>query len=341
MDKQKNDTLELLKLFASYMVVFIHVIFSGYLGVAAETLARFAVPFFFLVSGFYSYGISPLKIKSRIKRILFLIIFATASYTVFNTISLLSKGNLNDVYSYFMQYANPFKLIKLFVLNIPIHLEYLWYLYAALYVYAIFYFVAKSHIDDKVIFIVSISVLFIQILLGEALSIFGIILPGIIVRNFAVMGISFFGLGLFVKKYQHEFYAISNSVIFSSIIIGILESILSRYFFGKKEIYIGSLFILFAFVCVFIKYPDMKFPRFLIALEGCSTYIYVFHDMISKSIRATYMTFGINMNSSVVLKNLHPIIVCIISTIFAYLLIKIQKCLKKQKNNAQFCKELT
>ena len=68
MDKQKNNTLELLKLFASYMVVFIHVVFSGHIGVALEMLARFAVPFFFLVSGFYSYKISPHKIKNRMKK---------------------------------------------------------------------------------------------------------------------------------------------------------------------------------------------------------------------------------------------------------------------------------
>ena len=60
---KKNNTPELLKLFASYMVVFVHVIFSGYIGVAAETLARFAVPFFFLISGFYSYLGLPIKIK--------------------------------------------------------------------------------------------------------------------------------------------------------------------------------------------------------------------------------------------------------------------------------------
>ena len=80
MNMQRNNTLELLKVFAAYMVVFIHVIFSGYVGTAIETLARFAVPFFFVISGFYSYGISTQKIKKRIKKILILIVFAVFSY---------------------------------------------------------------------------------------------------------------------------------------------------------------------------------------------------------------------------------------------------------------------
>lgn len=42
MTVQKNDTLELIKLFASYMVVFIHVMFYGTVGEAMNALGRFA-----------------------------------------------------------------------------------------------------------------------------------------------------------------------------------------------------------------------------------------------------------------------------------------------------------
>lgn len=339
MNKQKNNTLELLKLFASYMVVFIHVIFSGYIGVAVETLARFAVPFFFLISGFYSYGISVQKIRIRIKKILTLTVFAIISYTVFKVLLLLSNGGWNDVLEYFGNYADFFTLIKLFVFNVPVHLEYLWYLYAMIYVYAIFLFVTKYHISDKVIFTVSFSILILHILSGEVCSVFGILLPGMLIRNFAAIGIPFFATGLFVKKYQDKFFRVSNTLILLSIAIGVLVSIFSRYFFEKKEVYIGSLFVLFSLVCVFIKYSNIRYPKFLMALEGCSTYIYIFHDMISKTIRLVYTAFGINMKSSMVLNNLHPIIVCLFSTVFAYLLIKILKSLQKHKNYVQLCKE--
>ena len=63
MNYQKSSTLELLKLFTSYMVLFIHVKFYDKLGTVVETVARFAVPFFFLVSGFHSYEITCDKIK--------------------------------------------------------------------------------------------------------------------------------------------------------------------------------------------------------------------------------------------------------------------------------------
>ena len=83
------------------------------------------------------------------------------------------------------------------------------------------------------------------------------------VRNFAVMGIPFFGLGLFVKKYEFKFQAIPNYAIFASVIIGAFESVVSRCFLGENELHIGSLLILFAMVCTFTKYAEVKYPSFL------------------------------------------------------------------------------
>lgn len=320
------------------MVVFIHVIFSGKIGTVMETLARFAVPFFFLISGFYSYQIPPQKIKKRIRNVLTLIVLAAVSYTLFNMVLLLSTGDRNDISAYFSQYADFLTLVKLFAFNVPVCSEYLWYLYAALYVYVIFYFATIFHVNDKVIFVISISAITLHVLLGEGLAVFGMFLPGLIVRNFAVFGVPFFALGLFVRKYQHKFYTVPNYVILLSLTMGILGSVFSRYYFGKKELYIGSLLILFALVCVFIKYSTNRYPGFLIGLEGCSTYIYIYHDMISKMIRSIYTALGIDMKSYVVLKELHPVIVCIGSTIFAYFLIRILKKLQKD-NNIQFYKK--
>ena len=55
--------------------------------------------------------------------------------------------------------------------------------------------IVKCPGTEKVIFIVSFSLLFLHILLGECLSALGIVVPIPIVRNFALMGIPFFALG--------------------------------------------------------------------------------------------------------------------------------------------------
>jgi len=329
MSIQKNNTLELLKLLASYMVVFIHVSFYGKIGVIADALARFAVPFFFLVSGFYSYQIPCEKIKKRIRNILTLLIFAAICYNIFEIATLLC-WNTDGLVARFNKYTDLSTFINLLIFNMPVSSGHLWYLLAIFYVYVIFYFSTMLHVKDKAIFIISLFLLFLHVLLGEGLSILGIVLPFQFVRNFAVMGIPFFALGLFVKKHEHKFKTIPDYVIFMSLIIGVFESILSRCIFGANELYIGSLFILFATICTFNKYANVKYPSFLTTLEGCSTYIYIFHIIISSVIHIAYGVLGINIYSSIILENLHPLIVCIGSTIFAYFLIKILKKLQKQ-----------
>lgn len=331
MKAPKNYTLELLKLFASYMVVFIHVMFYGKTGVAMNTLARFAVPLFFLISGYYSFQITSEKITKRIKRLLGLSAFATVCYTLFNVAALLSKGTAGGVVSYFERYLDIKTLIKIFIFNVPVSSVHLWFLLALVYTYLIFYFTKVFRFNEKIVFFVSFSLLFLNILLGEGLSASGIRVPVPIVRNFALMGIPFFALGLFTKKHENKLRSIPDYVLVIAVLIGVIESLLSRYFFGKNELYVGSLFVLFAIVTVFIKYPNVKCPQFVYTLSGCSTYIYIFHIMISRVIHQIYKLLAFDFNASVILKYAHPLIVCVVSTAFAYGITQLINVLSSKK----------
>ena len=333
MGAQKNNTLELLKLFASYMVVFIHISFYGNAGVAVDALARFAVPFFFLVSGYFSYNVNCEKIKKRTKHILALFVFAAVCCTVFQIVLLL-KSNPNRLFSLLNAYTDFNTYVDLLVFNRTIISGHLWYLLAALYVYVIFYFATKFKIKEKVIFIVALLLLVLHLLLGEGLAVFGIKIPMQFIRNFALMGIPFFAMGLFVKKYKHKFQKVPGYMVLVFAVIGAFETIISCLIFGQNELYIGSLFILAAVVAVFIKYSNVRYPRVLTALDGCSTYIYIFHIVIATALNVIYSILGIDIYSSLILENLHPIVVCIASTIFAYLFIKIFKKPRKSKLTA-------
>jgi surface polysaccharide O-acyltransferase-like enzyme len=323
MHTQKNNTLELFKLFASYMVVFIHVKFYGRTGYIISDLARFAVPFFFLISGYFSYQITSEKIKKRIKHVVLLFLFSFVLYTVFNVTMMLSRGDTAAIAAYFGRYGNLKTLLTLFVFNETVSSVHLWYLLAIIYVYIIFYLVTTLRFSEKVIFLISFLLLFLHILLGECLSAFGIALPYILVRNFALMGIPFFALGLFAKKHENKCHSIPNYVIVIAVIIGIVETILSRSFLGRNELYVGSLFILFTATVTFIKFSAKKYPSFLNTLASCSTYIYIYHIMLSNFIKEVYIWFDINMEASMLLMNIHPIIVCIVSTVLAYFTIQI------------------
>lgn len=334
MNIQKNHTLEILKLLSSYMIVFIHVPFYGRMGIALNCLARFAVPLFFLISGYFAYQTPLDKIKKRTLNCLTLLIFSSSLYTALKIVVHTLNGGASKAVSFLINYSDPSALVKLFVFNVTRSSVHLWYLMAILYVYIIYYFAMKFRVNEKVIFAVSISLLFLHLLLGEGLSFFGRSLQVHFLRNFALMGIPFFSLGLYVKKYERKLCTVPNYLIVSSAVTGIFLTLLSRYFFSPNELYVGSLFILFAVVCIFIKFQSVKYPSFLVAFDGCSTFIYILHIFVLYVILKSCALLGFDVNASVMRLNLVPVATCIISTPISYLLIRILKKLHRSKNNA-------
>ena len=329
MSHNRNNTLDIIKLFASYWVVFIHVRFYGNMGIVIDALARFAVPLFFTISGFYSYSLTPKQISKRITHILRLLILSVTIYVVWSAGLLFVRQGTQGLAQFISYYLDVANLLKLFLFNLPLSASHLWYLLAILYVYVLYYIVTVFDIRKELIIAVSIFLLLLHIILGEVLAFFKIIVPYYYLRNFALMGIPFFGLGLFVYSHKNRFLNVPNHTIIVLLAAGILETIASRCYFGKNELYIGSLFILVAIIVVFIKYPNITHPHTLIALAGCSTYIYVFHPLVSSTILRGYSLIHINYKSSVLLQTLHPLITCLITTCFVYILDKIAKQLKR------------
>ncbi len=331
---KKNTTLELLKLIASYMVVFIHVSFLGNTGIVMDALARFAVPLFFVTSGFFSYQITPEKIKERIKHILKLIIMATLCYIIFDISELILSGNIGGILPYLLEILHPVMILRLIVFNKPVSSGHLWYLWAMLYVYFVFYFITKRKFEENKIFKLSVFLLALHILLGEGLSLFGITIPIMVIRNFAFMGFPLFAFGLFIKKHRDRICRVHDIVLVPATLIGVAASLGSRFLFGKNELYAGTLLVLFAAVVAFLKHPNPKAFAFMNRLDGCSTYIYIFHIMVSSVLSRIYEAFNIGYVAST---NLHPLWVCVATTILAFIIVQAKSMIKKNNtpNNNQ------
>ena len=326
--ENRNNTLDVMKLVASYMVIFIHVLFPGKMGLAVDALARFAVPLFFFVSGFYAYGASPESIRRKAVRIARLLIFAVLVYIVRDELRLLWNRDFRNVIGYWLSWMKPKTLLKLVVFNTPVYNVHLWYLLACVYVYGLYYAAVKFAVPEKWIFSVSILALLAHLVLGEFLATFHIVVPLSLVRNFALMGIPFFGFGLLARKHKCKIEGVSNWAIAAAMAIGMLESLLSVFLFGRNELYLGSVLVLAALVAIFIKYPNVHYPSWLLSLTGCSTYIYIFHPILPGILGRVYGVLGIQFHESVAVQMIHPIIVCILATVLAVWLGKLTQ--KKQ-----------
>ena len=331
MHTQKNQVLDIIKLIAAYMVVFIHVPFYGAVDVVVDAVARFAVPLFFFISGFFSYGISTEKTKKRITHILKLYFIATVIYTIKNVGVLLAQKDIQGLVAYFMNYTNVKTLIKLFVFNRAVASG-LWHFLALLYVYIIFYFCIKFAVREKVLFVISFILLAAHLFLGEICSMFGIVVSPVLTRNFMLFGIPFFGIGLLVKKHLHKvIIPKSNNMIWLLLALGALLSVVSRVLFGLNELHIGSLFILAGMVMLAIKYADRKYSKTVIRLAACSTNMYIFHPLMNELLKVIYSWLGIQLKYSVLMQMLHPLVVCLLTTLLSLAINEIQSKVAQYK----------
>ena len=83
---RRNEAMELFKLLASVLVVFIHVKFPGTVGSVTVSLARLAVPVFLAISGWFSFGTKPERLLKRLGHILVLFAAAVAAAVMVNNV---------------------------------------------------------------------------------------------------------------------------------------------------------------------------------------------------------------------------------------------------------------
>ena len=138
MYKKTNNTIDFFKALACISVVLIHCRFPGVAGVLVRTIARFAVPFFTMISGFYLISseaemVDAIRLKGKIKHMIKLIAGAELFAFIFFAFGdIISKHTLDFV---ILKYTDVAKWIKFVWDNTPLSYTQFWYLYALLYCY--------------------------------------------------------------------------------------------------------------------------------------------------------------------------------------------------------------
>lgn len=158
----RNKTIDGFRLIAAFLVVCIHAGMPG-LGVVLTPFYKIAVPFFFMISGFYLYDDDRESMNRKIiklmKRIFLIWFQATIIYAVV-TYFCFPEDWLNQ--------AMLFCQAKFWLLNIAPFNSVLWYLLAYLYSLLLIYVINKltnvSKIKNVVLAILNYSLLNSQLL---------------------------------------------------------------------------------------------------------------------------------------------------------------------------------
>lgn len=280
-------SLDTFKLVACFLVIFIHIPIGGDLGGIIMPLSRIAVPFFFMVSGFFIWDRNKNKLISKInvqiKKIFRLVIVSNMIYLIWGILKLILKQG--DLLSYFKNLFSIKKVIALLIFNESPLSGHLWYVLALLYVLIIYKYSIKFKYT-KLIKNSIIILLLIDLAFGKySLLIFGREFSYILVRNFLFVGVPYFLIGNIIRECyeKKELVRFENKELIGFSILFVVTSIIEKESLlefslnATRDHYISTTPLV---ICIFILAINNKgaFKESILPKLGekYSLYIYIY-----------------------------------------------------------------
>ncbi|MCH5318475.1 MAG: acyltransferase [Paramuribaculum sp.] len=326
-EKLRFSSINCLKALGAFFIICIHCFDLWYL----FPIIRTAVPFFFIISGFFLYRDNPKdaldKCIATLKKIFWITLYANLFYYVCYYIP-------SDP----VPFKNLESLIKYIIIGNKLGFH-LWYLNA--YIEALIVIIIALRL--RVLGYLWFSIPFL-IILGLILGKYAFLFPQlpnttILSRNFITMGIPCVGIGWLIRKYSSQLLKIFSYPILLTIIILILSEceIVLLKFTGSRllsgDYIITTIPLAASMVLIAVKYPFVG-KNSLIEFVGkkYSTDIYIFHIFILNLF--AYLNAKILNLLSFTL----PFIVFVLTILFIILLQKISTKFLKGDHGGSYTK---
>lgn len=288
---ERNQSMELCKFIASLFVIFIHVPFPGEFGKQMDCLARFAVPIFFMISGYFNYGVSRKQIVKRTARTVKLLIIGVLLCVFSECICVELDGG--STISHFRQMipeqSQVVKWIILHTMPDVIPMGHLWYLTSMIVCYLIYYcyivFTGEEKCDYRPFYTMCLSAFMLFFAFGILAPANGDREIARLFRNGWFFAVPMFGLGLFFRQYQERIFVnfkLTTGKLIVVILLGILLSMMQCRYLKYKEMPFGTLFEVIALMLLLISHPKLVCdsgisPKIILKLGAASMWMYLLH----------------------------------------------------------------
>lgn len=286
-EKKKNYFLNYLKGLACFGVVFFHVKIPHYmLDGIIQAMFRFAIPLFFMVSGYFCDTSDREKLEQKLpgkcKHILWISCIGCIYYFVFHMLIAIfgdSHGGVEDILYLFKYFFNGKAMFHWIVFNQDPFINIMWFTFALLYCYLLLWLI--NHFDwyKKVFWLIPVLI-GVHMVLGNVLTLFGMAASKLYYRNFLFFGLPFLLLGVWMRRNQEKICAsLTMRVCQICMITGTLLSVAEWFVFGRQEMFFGSiLFVVGAFVYALHK-PEAKQNSFITTIgDKYSLFVYIVHS---------------------------------------------------------------
>lgn len=268
---KRNASIDAVRAIACAAVLFIHCRFPAPVTQYMDALGRFAVPFFLMVSGFFTYRAGREEAITVVRRHLWttvkMTLAGTLLYAVSNTVHRLRLGQ--DAFSWLNSLLSPEGVFNFFIFNRAIFLSsMMYYLFALLYVYAIFWLLLKCNA-------VRHAEKLIPVLLGACVVLTEFVgTPWYYSGNFLLTGLPFFMLGHYFAR-RGKTYAQAQYFILPGIILTLVEAV---FFHNDVYCYIGTLVMSISLFLACLHQPKARVPHALVWFgRNCSVIVFLIH----------------------------------------------------------------
>lgn len=311
--KQRNQTMELCRLIAAFFVVFIHIVPRGGTGIFLKCLARFAVPFFFMASGYFSFQVDCDRLKRRIVHFLPILLLANLAGFVSDLLQVYLSNELT-LDSYLKNLFTFSRIYNLLFQSLSPFLDILWFLNALLYCYLLFWlytrFQGQKEKDYRPLYLLAVVLLlfFYGFLLLASLfssnSDLNLSISLKYYRNFAFFGWPCFSIGLFLREYQDQIFVrfgLTCKRLIFLWVAGALLAVVECYGNGQKECYLGSFVMAVSFVLLAARRPILTTsPHMQSFFSWCgriSLMLYFWHGFLWYEVISGYNEYLPLLNS--------------------------------------------
>lgn len=311
-NKKYNYCFDFIKGIACICVVLMHCEFPGEVGILVQSVSRFCVPYFFMISGYFCYyqDISKAKNTSlKIKHIVKITLIASIFYLVFAGFCYLVQPNITSF--------GIKEVIAWIVFNDPIIIAgQLWFLFALIYVYILYMVVQKYNKYNLAYKSIPILIM-AYIFLAQGLHVLGVHVENYIYRNFLIEGFTFFMLGHWLHKNELKFN-VSNRTIIFTVILSTIMCIVERKILGRDFGVNISTFIQVIAIFLYGINNSKKHKGILQVIgKKYSMFVYILHPFVWHSLEMIYNLLGISQNSFAMY--VMPILIVVLTLILSIL----------------------
>lgn len=322
--KTKNDCLNVWKGIAAFAVVLIHCTLPGVPGEIIKGIARFAVPLFFLISGYFAYGREDAVLRRREIHILRLYVGAVAVYYLWAAIRyFLSQRTFAQMGAELFPDGGR-TVSDLLFFNRTAMAPHLWFMGALVYCYLFYRLLARKRLEERAYLLIPV-LLAANLLLGEGRGLTGIAVPVRWIRNFWLTGFPFFLWGSwFACREKQGGLQLHRGAGMALVAGGMLLSSVECLWSGYDELYVGSILTAGGLFSLALAFADLGKGSLLARIgERDSANIYLWHMLLRNFAALAFLMAGVYETMACQL--LMPFLVGAASTALAELMYRRKK----------------